>query len=399
MPMSRLIQSLLLSTVTALSLGFSPALAAPAIVVDVNTGAVTSAEEADRRWSPASLTKLMTAYVTFRSLNAGDIEMTSPVRMSSNAASEPPSKMGYAVGSVMTTDNALKMLIIKSANDVAVALAEAVSGTEDAFVARMNAEARRLGMTSTNFVNANGLHDAAQYTTARDLGILARAIRLEFPQYDAYFAAEGIQTGDTVTPTYNLLLGRYAGADGMKTGFVCASGFNLAASATRDGATLVAIVLGETSQKSRAEKSAGLLDDGFAKLKTGSALPRLDTLARDESQAALPAADISNDVCTDEARANRWDGRQIEGFITFSTASIGTLDRPPRALQAGLGGASGVSKAATVLNGVVIGAYPVPQPKPVRPTLLDSDDASKFGLRPGFDVPVPVGRPEASSNG
>lgn len=396
--MPRIISTLLLSAVTTLCLN-SMAIAAPAVVVDVKTGLITSAEEADRRWSPASLTKLMTAYVTFRTLSSGNIEMTSPVRISSAAASEPPSKMGYAVGSVMTTDSALKMLIIKSANDVAVALAEAVSGSVDAFVAQMNAEAKRLGMTSTNFVNAHGLNDAKQFTTARDLALLARAIRLEFPQYDRYFAAEAIQTAGKITPTYNLLLGRYSGADGMKTGFVCASGFNIAASASRNGSTLVAIVLGETSQKSRAEKSANLLDAGFAKIASGANLQSLDALPRDAAQAAMPVANLRSQVCTDEAAAKRWDGRQIEGFITFSTASIGTLSRPPRALRAGLGGASGASKTATVLNGVVIGAYPVPQPKPVRPTLLDQDDTTKFGLRPGFDVPVPTIRPSVISNG
>lgn len=396
--MPRILSSLMLTAVTALSL-LHAAQAAPAVVVDVKTGMVTSAEEADRRWSPASLTKLMTAYVTFRALGRGELDMMSPVRISSNAASEPPSKMGYAVGSVMTIDNALKMLIIKSANDVSVALAEAVAGTEDAFVAQMNREAQRLGMTATNFVNANGLHDPNQYTTARDMAALARAIRLEFPQYDGYFAAEGIQTGDTVTPTYNLLLGRYSGADGMKTGFVCASGFNIVASATRNGSTLVGVVMGETSQKSRAEKSAIILDAGFAALAAGTALPNLTSLPRDAAEAALPVADMRSQVCTEEALASRWDGRQIEGYITFSTDSIGTLNRPPQALRAGLGGASGTSKAATVLNGVVIGAYPVPQPKPVRPTLLDEGDATRFGLRPGFDVPVPATRPPLSSNG
>lgn len=396
--MLRNLSTVLISAATALCLSHS-AYGAPAVVVDVQSGKVTSAEEADRRWSPASLTKLMTAYVTFRALSRGELDMASPVRMSSNAASEPPSKMGYAVGSVMTIDNALKMLIIKSANDVSVALAEAVSGIEDAFVAQMNREAARLGMTGTNFVNANGLHDPQQYTTARDMAALARAIRLEFPQYDGYFAAEGIQTGDTITPTYNLLLGRYSGADGMKTGFVCASGFNIVASASRNGATLVAVVMGEKSQKSRAEKSATVLDAGFAALAAGAALPRLETLPRDAAQAALPLANLRSQVCTEEARASRWDGRQIEGYITFSTPSIGTLNRSPRALRAGLGGASGASKAATVLNGVVIGAYPIPQPKPSRPTLLEQGDTTRFGLRPGFDVPVPVPRPAESSNG
>lgn len=393
---TRLFRSLLTAAIVVAG---SPAWTAPAVTIDVQSGKITSAQEADRRWSPASLTKLMTAYVAFRAVQEGNLELTSPVRISSKAAGEPPSKMGYSVGSVMTVDNALKMLIIKSANDVAVALAEAVSGSQDAFVVKMNEQARQLGMTGTNFTNANGLHDPNQFTTARDLAALARAIRLQFPQYDRYFSAEAIRTGETVTPTYNLLLGRYNGADGMKTGFVCASGFNIAASATRNGNTLVTVVLGETSQKSRAEKSARLLDDGFAKLLGADPLPTLQTLPRNETEAAMPLADMRSTVCTDQARANRWDGRQIEGYITFSTPSIGKLERAPQALRAGLGGASGASKAAVVLNGQIIGAYPVPRSKPSRPTLLEQDDIGKFGLRPGFDVPVPATRPAITSNG
>ncbi|MEM8540976.1 MAG: D-alanyl-D-alanine carboxypeptidase family protein [Pseudomonadota bacterium] len=367
-------------------------MAAPAIVMDVQSGRVIAAEQAFDRWSPASLTKLMTAYVTFREIEAGNLTPLSPVRMSSNAANNPPSKMGYKPGAVMTVENALEMLIVKSANDVAVALGEAVSGSESEFVARMNAEAKRLGMNDTNFVNPNGLHDPNQYTTARDLVILAAAIRKNYPQYDPIFAAEAIRIGDKVTATYNLLLGRYAGADGMKTGFVCASGFNLAASATRQGRTVVAIVLGATSQKTRAEKSVSLLEKAFGSApQAGTAITELSRPADASNQ----LANMRPTVCTEQARAQRWDGRQIEGYINFETQLITALNRPPNALQSGLGGADGVSKSAVMLNGKFVKAYPIPTAKPYRPTLLEAGDAKRYGLRPGFDVPIPNLRPQS----
>ena len=368
------------------------ALSAPAIVMDVQSGRVIAAEQAFDRWSPASLTKLMTAYVTFREIEAGNLTPVSPVRMSANAARNPPSKMGYKPGSVMTIENALEMLIVKSANDVAVALGEAVSGSESKFVARMNAEAMRLGMSGTNFVNPNGLHDPNQYTTARDLGILAAAIRKNYPQYDPIFAAEAVRIGDKITATYNLLLGRYDGADGMKTGFVCASGFNLVASATRQGRTLISVVLGATSQKTRAEKSVALLEKGFA------SPPQAGTTIADLPRPADASNQLANmrpTVCTEQARAQRWDGRQIEGYIKFNTPLITAMNRTPLAVRSGLGGADGVSKSAAMLNGKFVKAYPVPGTKPYRPTLLEAGDAKRYGLRPGFEVPIPNLRPQS----
>lgn len=371
----------------------TPAIAAPSITVHVQSGQVTQAEDAFRRWSPASLTKLMTAYVTFRALRNESLELSSPVKISGNAANTPPSRMGYAVGSVLTVDNALKMLIIKSANDIAVALGEAVAGSEPAFVQLMNEVAVGLGMTGTSFVNPHGLHDVNQYTTARDMALLSRAIRLEFPEFDRLFAAEAIRVGDAVTPTYNLLLGRYDGADGMKTGFVCASGFNIVASATRNNDTVITVVMGEPSQKARGEKSARLMDDAFLKVASGADLPDLTSLPVNQSQASQPMANLRPQVCTEQARASRWDGRQIEGFLTFDTPSITALQRPPVAISAGLGGAEGQSASAVIMNGTVISGYPIPERKPFRPTLLEEGDSERFGLRPGFNAPVPTTRP------
>ena len=227
--------------------GGDTALANPYIVVDVNSGQVIEHSDAFRKWYPASLTKLMTAYLAFSAMKEGRLKLDSPVTMSPKAASAPPSKTFFRAGAQVTMDNALKLLLVKSANDIAVAIAETVGGSQDAFVAKMNAEAQRLGMTSTRYVNPNGLPGKGQYTTARDLAVLAVTIKREFPQYASYFSLEGVDTGKKTYGNYNMLIGRFDGADGMKTGFICASGFNQVSSATRNGRSVVSVVLGENS--------------------------------------------------------------------------------------------------------------------------------------------------------
>ena len=238
--------------------------AGPTLLFDAKTGQVLESEDAFARWYPASLTKLMTAYVAFRAAANGEVTLQSPVRVSRKATNEPPSKMGYPVGTIMTLDDAIKIIMVKSANDVATSIGESLAGSEDGFAARMNAESQRLGMTGSHWVNAHGLHNDAQYTTARDLGLLAAAIRKEFPEHLAYFSIEGISFGKQVIPNHNNLIGRFEGADGMKTGYTCPAGYNLVASATRDGRTLISVVIGATSVKSRNERAAGLLAEGFA---------------------------------------------------------------------------------------------------------------------------------------
>ena len=241
-----------------------PAQANPTMLFDLDSGRVIEQQDAFKRWYPASLSKLMTAYVTFRAIEAGEVALDSPIRMTKHAAAEPPSKTGLKPGTVLRLDTALKYMLVKSANDLAMTIAENVGGSQAAFADRMNAEAARLGMAGSHFVNPNGLFDPEQYTTARDLAVLVTALRRDFPQYTPWFSIEGLSLGKKTIPNYNLLIGRYGGADGMKTGFVCASGFNQIGSATRDGRTLVAVVLGERTVISRVEAAARLLDLGFA---------------------------------------------------------------------------------------------------------------------------------------
>lgn len=261
--------SLGIATLAFAAATIGPASAGPTLLFDAGTGQVLESEDAFARWYPASLTKLITAYVAFRAVEAGEVTLQSPVRVSRHAANEPPSKMGYPPGTILTLDDAIKIIMVKSANDIATSIGESIAGSEEAFAARMNAESKRLGMTGSHWVNAHGLHNDEQYTTARDLGILTTAIRNDFPQYLAYFSIEGLSFGKQVIPNHNNLIGRFEGADGMKTGYTCPAGYNLVASATRDGRTLVAVVIGATSVKGRNERAAELLSQGFSKPATG----------------------------------------------------------------------------------------------------------------------------------
>jgi D-alanyl-D-alanine carboxypeptidase len=247
-----------------ITLGFAPRAQAEAqLLIEVSTGKVLYAENATYPWYPASVTKLMTAYTTLRAIKEGRLSFNTLLTVSRNAAAQQPTKMGLKVGTTLTVDNALKMLMVKSANDMAVAIAEGVGGSIEGFADMMNANARRLGMTQSNFVNPNGLPAENHVTSARDLGILARALIREFPEDDSYWHIHSIRYGNRVMHNYNSLIDRYPGADGMKTGFICASGYNVVASATRNGRRLVAIVLGAYSGAVRSQKAAQLLERGF----------------------------------------------------------------------------------------------------------------------------------------
>ena len=243
--------------------GTTHARAEAQLLIEASTGKVLHAENATSPWYPASVTKLMTAYTTLRAIKEGRVGFDTLLTVSRNAAAQQPTKMGFKVGTRVTIDNALKMLMVKSANDMAVTIAEGVGGSIEGFADLMNANARRLGMTESHFVNPNGLPAENHVTSARDLGILARALIKEFPEDDFYWHIHAIQYGNRVIRNYNSLLDRYPGADGMKTGFICASGYNVVASATRNGRRLIAIVLGAYSGAVRAQKAAALLERGF----------------------------------------------------------------------------------------------------------------------------------------
>lgn len=344
-----------------------PSAANPQLVVDVSSLKVYEQREIYQRWYPASLTKLMTAYTTFRALKSGQLTLETPVVMSKNAAGEPPSKMFYKPGQAVTLDSALKMMLIKSANDIAVAIGETVAGSEPAFVNQMNAEAKRIGMTSSHFVNPNGLPGAGQYTTARDLAVLAITIKREFPEYAPYFAYEGFTTGKKNYPNFNMLIGRFDGADGMKTGFICASGFNQVSSATRNGRAVVSVVLGAESLGGRADESARLLQLGLTS--SGGGKPGLGQIAP-YGETRDTVADVSKEICNPKAAKIRSENRDEGGRQKLLSPYIHEINRPLNLVAAGL--IPGTDKVADVKGKAQtetaqgdVANVPIPVPRPV----------------------------------
>jgi D-alanyl-D-alanine carboxypeptidase len=296
--LSRTIRALALG-VTAfatLALSATRASAESAILVDAGTGAVLYAENATHPWYQASVTKIMTAYVILKAVKDGRISLDKPLTVSANAVAQQPSKMGFQAGTLVTVDNALKMLMVKSANDMAVVLAEGLSGSIEDFATEMNQAAQRLGMTQTSYVNPNGLPADGQVTSARDLAMLARAAIRDLPEYDLYWRVPAIKFGKRVMRNYNTLIDRYPGADGMKTGFICASGFNLVATATRGGRRLIAVVLGSRSGMQRAEKAAQLLERGFNGGGLSWLLPALGTVDSMQPVNAAPP-NLREEIC------------------------------------------------------------------------------------------------------
>jgi D-alanyl-D-alanine carboxypeptidase len=267
------------------------------LVIEAESGKVLFAENAAYPWYPASVTKIMTAYAVLRAVRDGRLTLDKALPVSQAAAAQQPVKMGFPPGTLVTADNALKMLMVRSSNDMAVVLAEGVSGSIENFADTMNQHARRLGMTQSTFVNPNGLPADDQISSARDLAILARALIREFPEYDYYWHIPAIKMGKAVQRNYNALIGRYPGADGMKTGFICASGFNLLASATRDNRRLIAVVLGAPSAQARAVKAAQLLERGFSS--NGALSWLMPSLGTVDSMQPINAAppDLREEMC------------------------------------------------------------------------------------------------------
>ena len=266
------------------------------LLVEADSGKVLYAENATRPWYPASLTKLMTAYVTLRAIKEGRVTPDTLLTVSPNAMAQAPSKMGFKAGIKLTVDNALKMMIVKSANDMAVVLAEGVGGSIDGFAGEMNRTAQRLGMTQTSFVNPNGLPADGQITSARDLAILTRALLREFPDYDLYWHISALKFGRRIIRNHNPLIDRYPGADGMKTGFICASGFNLVGTATHGDRRLIAVVLGAPSSAVRTDKVLQLLERGFNGNTLSWLTPTLGTVDG-LRPADGPPPDLHEEVC------------------------------------------------------------------------------------------------------
>jgi D-alanyl-D-alanine carboxypeptidase len=282
------------------------------LLVDVESGKVLQAEDATIPWYPASVTKLTTLYVTLKALKAGRITLDTLFTVSPNAAAQQPSKMGFPIGTQVTVDNAIKMMMVKSANDMAVLLAEGVSGSIEKFADEMNDAARTLGMTQTSYVNPNGLPAEGQITSARDLAILARALIREFPEYDLYWHIPAVKFGRRILRNFNPLIDRYPGADGMKTGFICASGFNLVATATRNDKRLIAVVLGAPSSGARMIHAAQLLERGFNGESLNWLTPALGTVDELKPAEVASPPDLHDEICGKHHKKPRAENEESE---------------------------------------------------------------------------------------
>ena len=303
------------------------------LVVEADTGKVLEAQNATYPWYPASVTKLMTAYVTLKAVQEGRITLDTLFTVSPVAASQSPSKMGLRTGTQVTVDNALKMMLVKSANDMAVVLAEGVGGSIDGFSALMNEAAQQLGMTQTSYVNPNGLPADGQITSARDLAILARAIIHDLPEYEYFVHIPSIRYGHRITQNFNRLIGRYPGADGFKTGFICASGYNLVASATRNGKRLIAVVLGASSGTARAVKAAQLLERGFANNTLSWLRPSLGTVDKLAPIDASPP-NLRDEMCGGKRHKPTSD--EDEETLAGNLGAVGSGDAAISFFSAGL---------------------------------------------------------------
>jgi D-alanyl-D-alanine carboxypeptidase len=266
------------------AVGFATPLVSESIVIDVETGQVLSQANADATTYPASLTKMMTLYLTFEALNAGRLRLDQYLPVSYEAASRSPTKLGLRPGESVAVQDLILGLVTRSANDAASVLGEGLGGSELAFAEQMSRKARQLGMTSTAYRNASGLPDPDQYTTARDQAQLALSLYRDFPREYRYFSTRQFYFRGSIIHNHNHLLDWYEGADGIKTGYIGASGFNLAASAVRNGHRLIGVVMGGPSAGTRDREMAALLDQGFQEVGGGAAI-----VARHEAPTPTPA--------------------------------------------------------------------------------------------------------------
>lgn len=276
----------------------APASAIPMLLVDASTLQVLYAEDAGQPWHPASVTKLMTAYLAFAAIKAGRVTLDTPVTVSQHAWNQAPAKSGLEVGESVSLKDALYIMLVKSANDMAVAIAETIGGDEKTFVAQMNLMAKQMGMTGTHYDNANGLKSPGQISTARDLAIIALYVKRDYPEYAPMFTTQWVQLGTHKLETSNGLLQHFSGVTGMKTGFICQSGLNIVATVERDGRSLLAVVLGASSVRERNELAAQMFLRGLS----GALAPTGQTVV-DIADVDADPVDMSPLICGKKAKA------------------------------------------------------------------------------------------------
>jgi D-alanyl-D-alanine carboxypeptidase len=336
----RLCLALIAVLSVALAAHASAAVPFSSLAIDARTGKILAGTNADAPRHPASLTKMMTLYLLFQDIKAGRIKLSTPLIVSRRASLMAPSKMGLKPGNTITVETAIKALVIKSANDVASTVAENLGGSEANFAARMTRTARAMGMTRSTFVNASGLPDGRQWTTARDMATLGLRLQRDFPQYYPYFKMTAFTYKGRTIRTHNRLLGRFAGTDGIKTGYIRASGFNLVTSAKRGDRRIVGVVLGGKSTGSRNSYMMAMLNSVFPKCTNGTVIaaaagssagainpdaaekPKAKTMLASAGAAEMPAA-VETDAAPIESSVPEQDTRVLEAKMG-DAADLGT---------------------------------------------------------------------------
>jgi D-alanyl-D-alanine carboxypeptidase len=351
------------------AVGLDPARESESIVIEADTGRVLSEINADAITYPASLTKMMTLYLTFEALNAGGLRVDQYLPVSTEAASKSPTKLHLVPGDSVPVQDLILGIVTKSANDAAAVLAEGMAGSETAFAERMTAKARQLGMNNTVYRNASGLPDPEQRTTARDEAQLALALFHDFPREYRYFSTRQFYFRGRLIATHNHLLEWYEGADGIKTGYIAASGFNLAASAIRNGHRLIGVVMGGRSAGSRDREMGGLLDQGFAEVGGGAVVARHD-------EPATPSPEVVAD--TDQLTP------------THPREKLGQLTKAARKIAAHL---SPVAKAEAAPITHQLHADPASEHWSIQLGAYRVENAAEQAARTAASLPIARGKP------
>jgi D-alanyl-D-alanine carboxypeptidase len=315
------------------------------LIVDATSGREISSDQADELRHPASLTKLMTIYLTFSALDSGRLSLGDPLPVSSNALNAPPTKMGLPPGGSVNVRDATMALVTRSANDAAVVLAEALGGDEANFARMMTQKARQLGMSSTVFRNASGLPNREQVTTARDLARLANALLRDYPHYYPVFSVQSYSYRGRPLDNHNRMLGSYEGADGLKTGYTVASGFNLVMSAMRDNRRLIGVVMGGPSAGGRDRQMADLMDRGFLSA---------------QSMGVSPWTSIRKPPSARYTAAQFMPGAAIPESARVAVAKADSPSPPPAAAQPAANRVAGPAVPAPVVpeaDGLAVGSW------------------------------------------
>jgi D-alanyl-D-alanine carboxypeptidase len=329
--------------------------AIPLLLVDAKTLQVLYEEESGQPWHPASLTKMMTAYLAFAAIKDGRIGLDAPVKISQHAWNQAPAKSGLDKGAAVTLKDALYIMLVKSANDIAVAIAETIGGDEKTFVKQMNLMAKEMDLSATHFENANGLNNDKQTSSARDLAMLALYLQRDYPQYEEMFRVQQVKLGKSVLKTSNEMLEHLDGMTGMKTGYICSSGLNIVATMERDGRSLIAVVLGGSSARERNELAAQLFLRGLS----GALAPTGQTVVQLPNLNAEPT-NMKPYICG--AKAKEYVKEREELF------PMGLKGQPSYLTD----DIVGPVYVATDLGKIVTG-IPLPRPRPVPPMQMASN--------------------------